>query len=38
MSKTMTTNPGQIAVGDLTRPEKEAHPLSKYWKAWSRLW
>ena len=33
MSKTMTTNPGQIAVGDLTRPEKEVHPLSKYWKA-----
>ena len=33
MSKTMTTNPGQIAVGNLTRPEKEAHPLSKYWKA-----
>jgi L-tartrate/succinate antiporter len=33
MSKTMTTNPGQIAVGDLTHPEKEVHPLSKYWKA-----
>jgi L-tartrate/succinate antiporter len=33
MSKTMTTNPGEIAVGNLTRPEKEAHPLSKYWKA-----
>ena len=33
MSKTMTTNPGQVAVGNLTRPEKEAHPLSKYWKA-----
>ena len=33
MSKTMSTNPGQIAVGNMTRPEKEAHPLSKYWKA-----
>ena len=33
MSKTMTTNPDQIAVGNLTRPEKKAHPLSKYWKA-----
>ena len=33
MSKTMTTKPGQIAAGDLTRSEKEAHPLSNYWKA-----
>ena len=33
MSKIMTTEPGEIAVGDLTRPEKEAHPLGKYWKA-----
>lgn len=33
MSKIMTTAPEQIAAGDLTRPEKEAHPLSKYWKA-----
>ena len=33
MSKTMTTIPGRIAAGDLTHPEKEVHPLGKYWKA-----
>ena len=33
MSKTMTTKVLPLGVGELTRPEKEAHPLSNYWKA-----
>jgi L-tartrate/succinate antiporter len=33
MSKIMTTRVGHLGAEDLTRPEKEAHPLSKYWKA-----
>ena len=33
MSKTMTTKVEPLGAGDLTRPEKEAHPLSNYWKA-----
>ena len=33
MSKTMTTKVEHLAAGALTRPEKEAHPLSNYWKA-----
>jgi len=33
MSKTMTTKVLPLGVGELTRPEKEAHPLSDYWKA-----
>ena len=33
MSKTMTTKVEPLGAGALTRPEKEAHPLSDYWKA-----
>ena len=33
MSKIMTTKVGHLGAADLTRPEKEAHPLNKYWKA-----
>ena len=33
MSKTMTTNLEHLGAGALTRPEKEAHLLSNYWKA-----
>jgi L-tartrate/succinate antiporter len=33
MSKTMTTKVLPLGAGELTRPEKEAHPLSNYWKA-----
>ena len=33
MSKTMATKSGQTAAGDLTGSEKEANPLSNYWKA-----
>ena len=33
MSKTMTTKIEHLGVGSLTRPEREAHPLSNYWKA-----
>jgi hypothetical protein len=33
MSKTMTTKVVHLGTGDLTRQEKEAHPLSNYWKA-----
>jgi L-tartrate/succinate antiporter len=33
MSKTMTTKVLPLGAGELTRPEKETHPLSNYWKA-----
>jgi hypothetical protein len=33
MSETMTAKPGEIVAGVVMRPEKEVHPLSKYWKA-----
>ena len=33
LSKTMTTKVEPLGAGALTRPEKEAHPLSNYWKA-----
>lgn len=33
MSKTMTTNIGHFGTGVLSRPQKETHPLSDYWKA-----
>ena len=33
MSKTMTTKVEHLGAGALTRPEKEAHQLSNYWKA-----
>jgi hypothetical protein len=33
MSNAMTTRVEHLGARVLTRPEKEAHPLSNYWKA-----
>ncbi len=30
MSKTMTTQVVHLGTGELTRPEREAHPLNNY--------